>query len=69
VEPGAYRLVLTVDGQEFTRTVKVVADPTLPDALTAEELRAQDAAESEEEQQHESKGESGGETRAIIQGG
>jgi photosystem II stability/assembly factor-like uncharacterized protein len=66
VEPGTYRIVLTVDGQEFSRTVKVEADPSLPDALTVEELRAQEAAESEDDDQRDSS--SGGEIRKDDQG-
>jgi hypothetical protein len=58
--------VLTVDGQEFSRTVKVEADPSLPDALTVEELRAQEAAESEDDDQRDSS--SGGEVRKDDQG-
>ena len=30
VPPGAYRVVLTVDGEQWSRTVRVEADPTLP---------------------------------------
>jgi len=36
--PGVYRVVLTVDGKEYTRTMKIENDPRLPpDALPEEE--------------------------------
>lgn len=35
VTPGMYRVVLTVDGQEFTQGIRVDADPTLPAMLAA----------------------------------
>lgn len=30
IPPGEYRVVLTVDGEEYSQTVQIVADPTLP---------------------------------------
>jgi hypothetical protein len=46
VPPGIYRLVLTVDGQEFGRTIRVEADPTQPVMIAAPE---EDDAEEVEE--------------------
>ena len=34
--PGMYRVVLTVDGAEFTRDVRVERDPTLPEVIPVE---------------------------------
>jgi hypothetical protein len=28
--PGAYRVVMTVDGQDFSTTVRIEADPNVP---------------------------------------
>ncbi len=33
VAPGVYRVVLTVDGKEFTRPVRVMADPSAPASI------------------------------------
>jgi photosystem II stability/assembly factor-like uncharacterized protein len=33
VPPGVYRVVLTVDGQEHSRTLRIDPDPTLPDGV------------------------------------
>jgi hypothetical protein len=38
VKPGSYVIVLKVDGKEFTREIKVSADPEFPAALLQEEL-------------------------------
>jgi photosystem II stability/assembly factor-like uncharacterized protein len=35
--PGMYRVVLTVDGKEFTQSLRVEADPSAPTSLIAEE--------------------------------
>ncbi|MEO6811892.1 MAG: hypothetical protein ABI353_22515, partial [Isosphaeraceae bacterium] len=51
--PGIYRVVLTVDGQEFTRNLRMEPDPSIPPSdLIAED---QDAPESEAEmfEEHE----------------
>lgn len=37
VTPGMYRVVLTVDGKEFTQGIRVDADPTVPAMITAPE--------------------------------
>ena len=36
--PGTYRVVLTVDGQEFSQPVRIEADPTLPGTIIAPEV-------------------------------
>jgi hypothetical protein len=36
-QPGMYRVVLTVDGQEFTQPLRIEADPSSPGALIAED--------------------------------
>jgi S1-C subfamily serine protease/photosystem II stability/assembly factor-like uncharacterized protein len=41
VSPGEYRIVLTVDGQQFTQTVRVESDPTLPNGVIAGEADAE----------------------------
>ena len=38
VKPGSYVIVLKVDGKEFTREIKVTADPEFPASLLQEEL-------------------------------
>jgi photosystem II stability/assembly factor-like uncharacterized protein len=38
VSPGIYRVVLTVDGQEFSQPLHVEADPTVPNAVAAPEM-------------------------------
>ena len=38
VAPGMYRVVLTVDGQEYAQTLRVEHDPTVPVTVTAEEI-------------------------------
>ncbi|HKD38571.1 MAG TPA: hypothetical protein VKB78_17285, partial [Pirellulales bacterium] len=51
VGPGAYRVVLTVDGKEFTQKLQVERDPVVADALMAEDVPVlQDEEEEEEEQ-------------------
>jgi hypothetical protein len=35
--PGMYRVVLTVDGQEFTQSLRIEADPTMPPPAVAVE--------------------------------
>jgi hypothetical protein len=49
--PGIYRVVLTVDGQEFTQTVQIERDPNAPATLTGaleEELYLYDDASATE---------------------
>jgi uncharacterized membrane protein YgcG len=54
VAAGAYRVVLTVDGQEFAQTVRVQSDPVVPEVSSAnEELAEEDEAEENEEMEHE----------------
>ncbi len=36
-QPGMYRVILTVDGQEFAQALRIEADPSAPAALIAEE--------------------------------
>jgi photosystem II stability/assembly factor-like uncharacterized protein len=38
VGPGLYRVVLNVDGQEFSQNVRVEADPSVPNAIMGAEL-------------------------------
>lgn len=45
--PGQYRVVLNVDGQEFTQTVRVENDPTRPTIIAAPEESANDKAGEE----------------------
>jgi photosystem II stability/assembly factor-like uncharacterized protein len=49
--PGMYRVVLTVDGKEFTETLRVEADPVAPTPLIAaeEEIDDDDADRSKED--------------------
>ena len=37
VPPGTYRVVLTVDGQDYSTTVRVEADPNVPQRGVAED--------------------------------
>jgi S1-C subfamily serine protease/photosystem II stability/assembly factor-like uncharacterized protein len=56
VPPGTYRVVLIVDGQEFTQTVRVERDPNAPAGLAIQdEILAWevDASEDEEEEQED----------------
>ncbi len=49
VPSGSYKLVLTVDGQEFTQTIRVEADPNVPPTLAADqEAEGWDFAPGEE---------------------
>jgi hypothetical protein len=43
VPPGTYRVVLTVDGQEFTQPLRVELDPVLAAAAAAGENVEADA--------------------------
>jgi hypothetical protein len=51
VLPGAYRIVLTVDGQDFNQTLRVEVDPDAPPALTAQEEKESELMEEEEEEE------------------
>jgi hypothetical protein len=48
-QPGAYRVVLVVDGQELSQPVRVEADPTAPANLMAAEDQEQDQVQDEED--------------------
>jgi hypothetical protein len=50
VPPGAYRLVLNVDGKEFSQTLKVDADPVVADSTMASNESELDENEEEEEE-------------------
>jgi S1-C subfamily serine protease/photosystem II stability/assembly factor-like uncharacterized protein len=50
VPPGAYRIVLTVDGREFAQTLHVEADPIVAESTMAEESSDADEEEEEEEE-------------------
>ena len=53
VPPGTYKIVLTVDGKEFSQSVRVDADPTVPpgEALAAEAFLMTDEAEDEDDEE------------------
>lgn len=55
VGPGTYRVVLTIDGDEMSRLVRVLPDPSLPLTLNAEEyeqlLEQQEMSEDEENEE------------------
>ncbi len=53
VPAGTYRVVLTVDGQEFTQTVRIVTDPNAPDDAIG--LEAWEEVEEEKEEERERK--------------
>jgi photosystem II stability/assembly factor-like uncharacterized protein len=53
VGPGAYRVVLTVDGKEYAQNLRVEADPVVADALMAED---QPILQDEEEEEREQAG-------------
>jgi photosystem II stability/assembly factor-like uncharacterized protein len=48
-QPGTYRVVLVVDGQELSQPVRVEADPTAPANLMAAEDQDQDQIQDEED--------------------
>ena len=48
--PGNYRIVLTVDGKEYSQTVRVDPDPNLPPGQIAEEELVMPEEEEEEEE-------------------
>jgi hypothetical protein len=52
VAPGTYRVVLTVDGQAFTQTLRVDADPNLPpgQVMVEEEANADEKEEARRRQ-------------------
>jgi hypothetical protein len=51
VGPGAYRVVLTVDGKEFSQKLRVEPDPVVADALMAEDVPVMQDEEGEEAEQ------------------
>jgi photosystem II stability/assembly factor-like uncharacterized protein len=51
--PGTYRVVLTVDGQEFTQPLRVEADPSLPAGTIAADIFTQGQEEDEGPEQVE----------------
>ncbi len=51
-EAGTYRIVLTVDGQDYSKNVRVEADPVLASAVPADELREMEKAEQEDAERH-----------------
>ncbi len=51
VGPGAYRIVLTVDGKEFAQTLKVESDPIVADSVAAIDEPYRNDEEEEEEQE------------------
>ena len=48
VPPGAYRVVLTVDGEEYTQTLRVEADPVVSNAVMSDDGPNGDEEEEEE---------------------
>jgi hypothetical protein len=48
-QPGTYRIVLVVDGQELSQPVRVEADPTAPASLMAAEDQDQDQIQDAED--------------------
>jgi photosystem II stability/assembly factor-like uncharacterized protein len=46
VAPGMYRVVLSVDGEEFSQSVRVDADPLVPDAVVAPPQAQPEATET-----------------------
>jgi hypothetical protein len=64
VNPGTYRVVLTVDGKELSQTVRVEADPDAHAAGVAEEGRqGQEEPDDDEEEEEERMEREGG---AVI---
>ena len=51
--PGTYRVVLTVDGQEFTQTVRIEPDPDAPVTADEETLVDQEDTDEEEEERRD----------------
>src|SRR5262249_33832020 len=45
VPAGVYRVVLNVDGQEFSQTVRVEADPAVPTAVVGPEMPGEEDKE------------------------
>ena len=51
VAANTYRIVLNVDGQEQSQSVRILADPALPARIaTADLFRSWEAEETEEEE-------------------
>jgi hypothetical protein len=48
VQPGAYRLVFTVNDMPIAQTLKVEADPVIADSVYGEDLEADEGEEEEE---------------------
>lgn len=47
ITPGMYRVVLTVNGEEYSQGIKVEPDPVVPDAVAAPPDRSDDEEEKE----------------------
>jgi S1-C subfamily serine protease/photosystem II stability/assembly factor-like uncharacterized protein len=55
--PGTYRVVLTVDGKEYTEEIRLVSDPNLPilsDLTASDEIIEEDEGDQEEEESRSS---------------
>jgi photosystem II stability/assembly factor-like uncharacterized protein len=53
VVSGTYRVVLTVDGEEFAQTLRIEPDPVISDAVAADDQPVVDDEEEEEERERE----------------
>jgi len=51
VAPGTYRVVLTVDGEQFAQNLRVEPDPVVTDAVPGDDQPALDDEEEEDQQQ------------------
>ena len=49
--PGSYRIVLNVDGQEYSQTIRLQRDPNAPPSIAAEEDELDQAELSEEKEE------------------
>jgi hypothetical protein len=67
VPAGAYRVVLNVDGQEFTQTIRVEADPVVPETGLTNQETSMDDEDAMDEDEEESEEEM--ESEAEIRGG
>jgi hypothetical protein len=54
VPPGTYRVVLTVDGKEYSQAIRVEADPTVPpsDVIAEDEIEEDEEHEREDPEWH-----------------
>ncbi len=66
VPTGTYRLVLTVDGEDYAQTVRVESDPVVADAVSADEQPAADEEEQNEATDLTPPAEDGGGSRDFI---